>query len=132
LPQSAYELRSARRACGRGGALRDTAFWLIDGSRDDLGPLHALRSIQATNQDRWDWLLDGEPQPFEEPTLYANRAIKDRFDLAALNRYCAALGIQRAEPAFYGPDATLVSVDTSKWPRPPGTLTGAQWRAEHS
>jgi hypothetical protein len=110
----------------------DTAFWLGDGSRDDLGPLYGLRSVQASNQDGWVWELHGEPQLFEEPALYANRAIKNRFDLAALNRYCAAMGIERAEPTFYGPQATLVSLDTSGWPQQPRTLTSAQWQAENS
>jgi hypothetical protein len=104
---------------GRVVRYRDTALWLTDGSRDDLGPLRVLRVIQATNQDRWVWELHGEPQPFEEPDLYGRRRIRDRFNLAALNRYCGALGIERASESFYGPRATLVTVDTSGWPTRP-------------
>ncbi|WP_020574790.1 hypothetical protein [Actinopolymorpha alba] len=110
----------------------DTALWLTDGSREDLGPLYVARVVQASNQDEWEWLLDGEPQPFEEPLLYRNRRIKDRFDLAALNRYCDRLGIERANPAFYGPEATLITRPTKGWARSPRTMTSTQWRTENS
>ncbi|MFB9235645.1 hypothetical protein ACFFWC_08840 [Plantactinospora siamensis] len=108
----------------------DTAFWLTDGSRADLGPQHILRVIQATTQDDWCWESSGELQPFEEPELYTRRAVRDRLDLPALNRYCARLGIHRAEPGFYGPQATLVSLDTSGW-GDSRTMPSGQWRAEN-
>ena len=117
---------------GRVISYGDTAFTLCDGSRDDLAPSHAVRSIQASNQDRWEWDLYGEPQLFEEPALYTRRIIRERFDLAALNRYCVALGIDRAEPSSYGPEATLVTVDTSAWPNRSRTMPSHQWRAENS
>jgi hypothetical protein len=62
----------------------DTALWLTDRSRDDLGPLRMVRAIQASNQDALEWELSGEPQAFEEPCLYTRRRIRDRFDLSAL------------------------------------------------
>ena len=109
----------------------DTAFWLTDGSRTDLGPLCIVRTVQASNQDGWVWHLGGELQPFEEPELYRRRIVRDRFTIAALNRYCAALGIDRADPAFYGPDALLLEQDATNWPHPPRTMQSSQWRAEH-
>ncbi len=110
----------------------DTALWLSDGSRDDLAPLFSVRIIQASNQDGWEWDLSGEPQPFEEPERYRRRVIKERFDLPTLNRYCQALGIDRATPRSYGPSATLITEDTSGWPGKPRTMTSQQWRSEHS
>lgn len=110
----------------------DTTLWLTDGSRDDLAPLRTVRVIQASNQDGWQWFLDGEVQPFEELGYYGKRLIKDRFDLAILNRYCKALGIERAETGFYGPSATLLTEDTSAWPAQPRTMSGRDWRATHS
>ena len=106
-----------------------TAFWLLDGSRDDL-LLHYLRVVQASRGDSgWSWELSGEPQSFEEPERYGERLIARRFDLDMLNRYCRALGIARGDPAFYGPRATLVEEDTTGWPQRPDGVRSADWRA---
>lgn len=90
------------------------------------------RTIQASRQSsRWEWHESGEPLPFEDPTRYAAKRVRDRFDLEALNDYCAQLGIRRADPSFYGPHAILEELDASSWPSI-RLLPGARWRAEHS
>jgi hypothetical protein len=117
------------RVDGRVQRYGDRAFWLFDGTRDDLGPLHCLRVVQAAGGDSsWHWELRGEPQSYEEVERYEERLVARRFDLDMLNRYCRALGIERDDPGFYGPQATLVEEDTSGWRRPEGTPS-AQWRA---
>ena len=50
----------------------DCALWLRDGAQP-------VRNIQATFQSRWQWHLDGEPQPFEDLDAYTARHIPGRF-----------------------------------------------------
>lgn len=116
---------------GRMVSYGSTAFWLCDGTREDLAPLHGLRSIQASRQSGWSWVEHGEVQPFEETERYGARRIADRFDLPMLNRYCAALGIDRANAAFHGPDAVLVEIVRRRRTRPPRSMSSAEWRARH-
>lgn len=103
-----------------------SSMWLF--TPDDDGG----RTIQASRQSsRWEWHESGEPLPFEDPTRYTTKPIRDRFDLAALNDYCAHLGIRRADTSFYGPHARLEERDASAWPSIE-MQTSAQWRAENS
>lgn len=109
----------------------DVTFELIDGARTDIGPQRMVRVVEASYQDRWEWYADGEPQPFEDPTLYRKRRIRDRLTVDTLNTYCAALEIDRATLSFYGPRATLIELDHSSRPQPPRTMSGAAWRRLH-
>jgi hypothetical protein len=121
------DVRRGKQIVSHGGC----AFWLYDGTREDLAPLYGLRSIQASRQSGWSWDEHGEVQPFEETERYSARRIAQRFDLPMLNRYCAALGIRRADPDFYGPDALLEELSRKRWKREPRMMSSAEWRAEH-
>jgi hypothetical protein len=90
-----------------------------------------VRQLQVTQENRWEWYARGEPQEFEDPAAASSRRIADRFDLARLNEYCAALGIRRQDADFYLPRGLLAEADTSAWPRGPRTQGGADWRAAH-
>lgn len=71
------------------------------------------RAIVAMNDGgRWRYALEGEPLPFEQPEHYTARRIKDRFTLAMLRDYLAALGIRAFNADFYAPDrvATLIEL----------------------
>lgn len=56
--------------------------------------LNYVRTISAANDGgRWRFDLGGEPQEFEEPSLYAVSRISERFPPSALERYMGRLGI---------------------------------------
>jgi hypothetical protein len=110
----------------------NTAFWMTDGSRRDLGPLRDLRSIQASYQSGWQWDLSGEVQPWEDTERYARKLVRERFNLELMNQYCRSLGIRRDDATFFGPRATLFTVDTSQWQIQPNAVPSAQWRREHA
>ncbi|WP_163541113.1 hypothetical protein [Occultella kanbiaonis] len=108
----------------------DTALWLW--APDERGGYRQVRTIQASNQDRWVWHDDGERLPFENLARYSSRLVRDRFDAPLLDAYCRALGFGLADPASYGPRAVLEEQDTSDWPQHGRTMPSAQWRAEHA
>jgi hypothetical protein len=105
---------------------RDPAQSCSEGLHDDT------RVLQATQQSRWEWHAYGPLQWFEEPQRYEARVIRRKFDLAALNEYCARLGIRRDDPAFYGPRGHLFSADLSRWEGKPSTASAQKWLAENS
>ena len=90
------------------------------------------RVLQATQQSRWEWHAYGPTQSFEEPQRYEARVIRRRFDLAALNEYCARLGIRRDDPAFYGPRGHLCTADLSRRRGTARTASAQEWLADHS
>ena len=68
----------------------------------------SVRTIQVSRQSSgWEVYLLGTQQAYEEPEHYQARIKRDRFDIELLNKYCFALGIDRANPEFYGPRAAL-------------------------
>jgi len=90
------------------------AFWLtLPGGEE-------ARTIQVGKDDSgWFWHLHGPEQGFEEAERYSERLKAKRFDVATLNRYCSALGIDRTNPDFYGPDAVLCAYEqTAQRPTP--------------
>lgn len=108
----------------------DCAFWLVDGARDDLQPLCGLRSVQVSYQTSWEFHADGEVQAYEEIDRYSARRITDRFDVAMLNRYCLAIGIDRAHASFYRERAFLVELDIRRWGKP-RSMSAEEWRRQH-
>lgn len=89
-----------------------------------LGPdqtdfLNYIRVIAAQQDDsgRWVFIANGEVQPFEDPALYRQRKVRDRFSMETLERYCGALGIFPSEISAYGPRAYLIE---SQVPIPSG------------
>lgn len=66
-------------------------------------PLLYVRTLAAHCEDgRWSWHADGEPQPFEEPSRYESRRIRDRLDRPLLLQYLSALGLDLDGPGFLG------------------------------
>lgn len=72
--------------------------------------LNYVRSVGAVNDGgKWEFVASGTPQPFEEPTNYKARTIRNRFTPEMLERYVQALGVDAFNEGFYGPAvATLV------------------------
>jgi hypothetical protein len=60
------------------------------------------RSIRVSNDVRgWEFYSAGTPQPFEEPSQYAQSRTADRFTTEMLERYARSLGLEVFNPAFY-------------------------------
>jgi hypothetical protein len=103
----------------------NTLFELIDRGE-------SVRTVQASRQSGgWDAVLLGTPLPFEEVQKYQARVKRERFDLGMLNRYCAALGINRSDGRTYGPRAFLhyTKGETNASTQHPLYPTAAAWRA---
>lgn len=91
----------------------------------------SVRTVQVSRQESgWVGDLLGSPQPFEEVDRYRARVKRERFDLEMLNRYCASLGIARADERFYGPRAILHSEEATAKSHP-NYRDAAAWRAAH-
>jgi hypothetical protein len=92
-------------------------------------PLGYIRTISAGIYDsgRWQFLHSGEEQPFEEPSAYGARRIRDRFTRETLLRYLAALGIGADNPSFYR-DGILIEELASFEPR---TVSIEDFQADH-
>lgn len=70
--------------------------------------LNRIRSISVTNDvNGWEFVAHGEVQPYEQAENYRKRKIVDRFTPEMLESYCAALGIDLFNPAFYGGQCLL-------------------------
>lgn len=81
--------------------------------------LTRIRHISVTNDagNRWEFVAQGQPQPFEHPENYKARKIANRFTPEMLDEYCKALGIDFFSAEFYG-GRCLVTRNTSM--RAPG------------
>jgi hypothetical protein len=72
-------------------------------------PLLYVRTLAAHAEDgRWSWETSGAPLPFEDPSRYRARLVRDRLTRQLLVGYLAALGITVDDDARYG-RAVLVS-----------------------
>jgi hypothetical protein len=72
-------------------------------------PLLYVRTLAAHAEDgRWSWDTSGAPLPFEDPSRYRARRVRDRLTRDLLVAYLAALGITVDDDARYGP-AVLVT-----------------------
>ena len=67
-----------------------------------------VRYIAAHFESRWEFHVDGEIQPFEQPEAYEATRVRDRFTSEMLEAYCAALGVRCFDPDFYGPEGLLI------------------------
>ncbi len=91
----------------------------------------SVRTIHASRQESgWEFVLLGKELSFEETDRYRARVKRERFDLEMLNRYCAAVGIDRFDDAFYGPRALLHS-EPPTGKTHPQYQSAAAWRAAH-
>jgi hypothetical protein len=71
--------------------------------------LNRIRSISVTNDvTGWEFVAQGEVQPYEQIENYRKRKIVDRFTPEMLESYCVALGIDLFNPGFYGEQSLLV------------------------
>ncbi len=89
------------------------------------GPGTALfeRQVLLLNDGgRWRFDQGGTPFPFEQTARYAKAVpVRERFDLALLKAYAAALGLEPFDTAFYQPDgAVRCSLVEAKNLRTPG------------
>ncbi len=106
-----------------------TVFIIEDGARGGY-PASVVRTVHVSRQpSRWQADIRGEVQPFEDVSRYDRRLVRERFDIEALNEYCEAIGIRRADASFYGPRGLLL---TKPAIAPTKSMPSAQWRAEHS
>ena len=79
--------------------------------------LNQVRCISVAHDgNRWRFDADGTEQDFETPSAYTRRKIRDRFTTDMLAEYCAALGIEPFDEAFYGPSGVLVTSDAPTAP----------------
>jgi hypothetical protein len=70
--------------------------------------LNRIRSVSVTNDvSGWEFMAQGDVQPYEQIENYRKRTIVDRFTPEMLESYCAALGIELFNPDFYGERALL-------------------------
>ena len=70
--------------------------------------LNRIRSISVTNDvGGWEFVTQGEVQPYEQTENYRNGKMVERFTPEMLESYCAALGIDLFEPDFYGEQCLL-------------------------
>lgn len=75
---------------------------------DDTDWLNRIRSVSVTNDvSGWEFVAQGEVQPYEQTENYRKRKIIERFTTEMLESYCAALGIDLFNPAFYGEQCLL-------------------------
>lgn len=71
--------------------------------------LNRIRYISVSNDvSGWEFTATGEVQPYEQTENYRKRSIVDRFTPEMLESYCAALGIELFNPAFYGDQCLAV------------------------
>ncbi len=88
------------------------------------GPGAALfeRQVSLINDGgRWRFDQEGTPFPFEQTARYARSVpVRERFDLALLREYAAALGLAPFDSAFYQVDGAvrcaLVEAKNLRWP----------------
>jgi hypothetical protein len=70
--------------------------------------LNRIRSISVANDvSGWEFVAQGEVQPYEQTENYGKRRIVDRFTPEMLESYCAALGIELFNAGFYGEQSLL-------------------------
>jgi hypothetical protein len=70
--------------------------------------LNRIRHIAAVNDVAgWEFVAQGEVQPYESTESYRRRRVADRLTPEMLGAYCAALGIQVFEADFYGGQCLL-------------------------
>jgi hypothetical protein len=95
---------------GRTGRFGSTQLEIFGPNANNI--LNHIRSVAVVNDDgRWEFIVTGTPQPFEELEAYKAKRVRDRFTPETLERYLAALGIDAAFDAasYQTSDAYLVT-----------------------
>ena len=89
--------------------------------------LNRIRHISVTNDvGGWEFVAEGEIQPFEHVENYKKRSLKDRFTPEMLESYCAALGIRVFDAANYGGNCLLARMKRSVAPGPSMSIAEAK------
>jgi len=92
------------------------------------GPLMHLRTLAAHCEDgRWSWHESGKLQPFETPSRYKVRLVRNRLDRTLLVSYLSALEIDVDDPTFFG-DAWAIR-EIVAWPT--RRVPVQEWRNEN-
>jgi hypothetical protein len=79
----------------------DAALLELYGPRDTEW-LNVERAVGAVlDGDRWTFVDQGPPLPFEDATRHTARRIRDRFTLETLDEYAGHLGVRPLDDAFY-------------------------------
>jgi len=91
--------------------------------------LNRIRSISLTNDvSGWEFGAQGEVQAYEQTENYGKPKIGDRFTPEMLESYCAAIGIQLFNPAFYGEQCLLIHIKRAKSRGPTMSIVEARSR----
>jgi len=70
--------------------------------------INTIRRVAVTNDvTGWEFAANGGVQPYEQTENYQKRSVVERFTPDMLESYCAALGIDLFNPAFYGEQCLL-------------------------
>jgi hypothetical protein len=81
------------------------SFQLFGPLRTDF--INYVRTVEVIYDGKWEFILGGTEQQFEEPEAYKGRRVQDRFTSEMLERYCQALGVDAFNPDAYGPEAVF-------------------------
>ena len=73
-----------------------------------------VRIVYAMKDPKWNFYCHGEIQPFEDKELYQRKMIKRRLDKEALISYCAKLGIDIRDDAFWESQQSVL-VERLSW-----------------
>jgi hypothetical protein len=88
--------------------------------------LNRVRHIAVTNDvGGWEFIAQGQVQPFENTENYQRHKVKERFTPEMLKSYCEALGIRAFDPDFYGTECLRLRVKRAT-PGPTMSILEAQ------
>jgi len=95
-----------------GGSMRiygATKFTLYGPQKTDW--LNRVRHVSVTNDvSGWEFVAEGEVQPYEQVDNYSKRSLVERFTTEMLESYCRAIGIELFDDTFYGGQSLLAHV----------------------
>jgi len=101
------------------------AFTLYGPDKTDW--LNRIRYVALTNDvGGWEFVADGEVQPYENIEAYQKRRVVDRFTIEMLQSYCAALGIELFDANFYGGQCLLSHTKRTTPPGPTMSISEAR------
>lgn len=91
--------------------------------------LNRIRNVSVTNDvSGWEFVAQGEVQPYERIENYLKGNIVDRFTPELLESYCAALGIELFNQDFYG-EQSLLAHTTRRAAKQSPTMSIAEARS---
>ena len=73
-----------------------------------------VRIVYAMKDPKWKFYCQGEIQPFEDKELYQRKMIKRRLNKESLISYCAKLGIDIRDDAFWESQQSVL-VERLSW-----------------